>query len=74
MRSVGFDTKALKVRVERASTRLVETDHAGHVISEDAPGRPAEFTGPRDAQGGEFIDPSQKICIVVSHPNRTKRV
>jgi alpha-glucosidase len=52
--SVGFDTKALKVRVERASTRLVVTDHAGHVISEDALGRPAEFTGPRDAQGGEF--------------------
>jgi alpha-glucosidase len=52
--SVGFDTKLLKVRVARASTRLIVEDMAGNIISEDAPGRPAQFNGPRDAQGGEF--------------------
>jgi alpha-glucosidase len=52
--AVGFDTAVLKVRIERASTRLVVQDLAGNKITEDAPGRPAQFNGSRDAQGGEF--------------------
>ena len=51
---ITFTTEALHVRIERSPLRLVIEDLAGHVVSEDAQGRPTEFTGKRDAQGGEF--------------------
>ena len=51
---VSFTTPALKVRIERSPLRLIVEDLQGNVITEDAPGRPTQFTGKRDAQGGEF--------------------
>ncbi len=51
---VTFTTAALKVRIERMPLRLIIEDPGGRILSEDAPGRPTEFLGARDAQGGEF--------------------
>jgi alpha-glucosidase len=51
---VTFITESLKVRIERSPLRLIVEDLAGNVITEDAPGRPVEFAGKRDPQGGEF--------------------
>jgi len=39
----GFRTKALRVRIERATLRLSITDLQGNVLQEDADGWPAEF-------------------------------
>ena len=52
--AVGIDTAALHVRIARRNMRLVVTDLQGNVITADAEDRPAQFTGRRDAQGGEF--------------------
>src|SRR5216684_1332201 len=41
--SVGFHTKTLNVRIERATLRLSITDLQGNVLQEDADGWPAEF-------------------------------
>jgi len=41
--AVGFHTKTLRVRVERATLRLTTTDLEGHVLQEDQPGWLAEF-------------------------------
>jgi alpha-glucosidase len=41
--SIGFHTKALRVRVDRASMQMVVTDLAGNVVLEDVSGRPVEF-------------------------------
>jgi len=43
--SVGFHTKVLRVRVERATLRLSITDLEGNVLQEDAAGWPAEMHG-----------------------------
>ena len=51
---ISFTTEKLQVRIERSPLRLIISDLAGHVLSEDATGRPVEFHGKRDAQGGEF--------------------
>jgi alpha-glucosidase len=40
---VGFRTKCLRVRIERATLRLSVTDLAGDVLQEDAAGWPLEF-------------------------------
>src|ERR1700675_3721504 len=40
---VGFHTKTLSVRIERATLRLSTTDLLGNVLQEDADGWPAEF-------------------------------
>ena len=50
----GFRTSELQVVVERAPFRLLIEDAAGKIISEDAPGFPAEFRGTRTAQGQPF--------------------
>jgi alpha-glucosidase len=44
--SVGFSTATLRVRIERASTRLRITDLNGAIVQEDAVDRPIEFHGP----------------------------
>lgn len=49
-----FSTGKLRVRIKRSPMRLIIEDMRGQVITEDAPGWPAEFHGPRTAQGGEF--------------------
>jgi alpha-glucosidase len=41
--TAGFRTKALRVRIERATLRLSITDLQGNVLQEDADGWPAEF-------------------------------
>src|SRR5216684_6817717 len=41
--SVGFHTKTLNVRIERATLRLSTTDLSGNVLQEDAEGWPPEF-------------------------------
>jgi alpha-glucosidase len=41
--TVGFHTKSLSVRIERATLRLSTTDLQGNVLQEDAEGWPAEF-------------------------------
>jgi len=41
--TAGFRTKALSVRIERATLRLSITDLQGNVVQEDADGWPAEF-------------------------------
>src|SRR5579862_4026045 len=41
--TAGFRTKALRVRIERATLRLSITDLQGNVLQEDAEGWPAEF-------------------------------
>ena len=51
---IVFQTAAMKVRIERTPLRLVIEDLQGNIINEDTPGRPVEFVGKRDAQGGEF--------------------
>jgi alpha-glucosidase len=43
--AVGFHTRALRVRVERATLRLSITDLQGNVLQEDAAGWPVEFHG-----------------------------
>jgi alpha-glucosidase len=43
--SIGFRTKMLRVRLERATSRLRISDLDGIVIEEDAPHRPIEFHG-----------------------------
>ena len=43
--AVGFHTRALRVRVERATLRLSITDLQGNVLLEDAAGWPVEFHG-----------------------------
>jgi alpha-glucosidase len=43
--SIGFQTKALRVRVNRATSQLRITDLSGNVIEEDDPNRPIEFHG-----------------------------
>jgi alpha-glucosidase len=43
--SVGFRTKALRIRVARATLGLSITDLLGNVLQEDAAGWPAEFHG-----------------------------
>src|ERR1700730_4219063 len=43
--AVGFHTRALRVRVERATLRLSSTDLQGNVLLEDAAGWPVEFHG-----------------------------
>src|ERR1700757_165199 len=39
----GFHTRALRVRIERATLRLSITDLQGNVLQEDADGWPVEF-------------------------------
>jgi alpha-glucosidase len=39
----GFHTKALRVRIDRATLRLAVSDLEGNVLQEDVPGWPAEF-------------------------------
>ena len=41
--NVGFHTKTLIVRIERATLRLTTTDLQGNVLQEDAEGWPVEF-------------------------------
>jgi alpha-glucosidase (family GH31 glycosyl hydrolase) len=41
--AVGFRTKTLRVRIERATLRLSTTDLEGNVLQEDEPGWPVEF-------------------------------
>jgi alpha-glucosidase len=41
--TVGFHTKTLSVRIERATLRLSTTDLSGNVLQEDAEGWPVEF-------------------------------
>src|SRR5712671_4448866 len=41
--AVGFHTKTLSVRIERATLRLSTTDLSGNILQEDAEGWPAEF-------------------------------
>ena len=41
----GFATKSLRVRVEKASFRVIVTDLAGKVVLADAPARPLEYHG-----------------------------
>jgi alpha-glucosidase len=43
--SVGFETAKLKVSVRKDPLELTVTDLAGHVITEDLPGRPVEYHG-----------------------------
>jgi alpha-glucosidase len=43
--AVGFHTKTLRVRIERATLRLSTTDLQGNVLQEDEPGWLAEFHG-----------------------------
>jgi alpha-glucosidase len=43
--AVGFQTKALRVRIERRTLRLSIKDLQGNVLQEDEPGWPAEFHG-----------------------------
>lgn len=43
--AVGFHTKALRIRIERATLRLSITDLEGNVLQEDAAGWPVEFHG-----------------------------
>jgi alpha-glucosidase len=43
--SVGFHTKALRVRIEPATLRLSIEDLQGNVLQEDAAGWPTEFHG-----------------------------
>jgi alpha-glucosidase len=43
--AVGFRTKTLRVRIERATLRLTITDLQGNVIQEDKAGWPLEFRG-----------------------------
>ncbi len=43
--SIGFHTKKLRVKIDRASMQVVVTDLAGNVVEEDVPGRPVEFHG-----------------------------
>jgi alpha-glucosidase len=41
--AVGFRTKTLRVRIERATLRLSTADLRGNVLQEDEPGWPVEF-------------------------------
>ncbi len=43
--AVGFHTKSLRVTIDRATMRMSVTDTEGHVLQEDAPGRPVEYHG-----------------------------
>ena len=43
--SVGFRTQSLRVTVERATLRLTIADKEGHILQQDAAGRPVEFHG-----------------------------
>jgi alpha-glucosidase len=43
--TVGFATAKLRVRVKKDPLEITVTDLAGHVISQDLPGRPIEFHG-----------------------------
>ena len=43
--SVGFRTAALRVRIDRVSTRLTVSDLRGHILQSDAVGWPVEFHG-----------------------------
>src|SRR5580704_181843 len=43
--AVGFQTKALRVRIERGTLRLSIKDLQGNVLQEDEPGWPTEFHG-----------------------------
>lgn len=43
--TVGFHTKALRVRIERSTLRLTVLDLQDHVIQEDEAGWPADFHG-----------------------------
>jgi len=43
--TIGFRTASVQLSVERDTLRLIVTDLAGHVISADVPGHPAEFRG-----------------------------
>jgi alpha-glucosidase len=43
--AVGFHTTLLRVRIERASLRLIVSDLQGNVLQEDEPGWPADFHG-----------------------------
>jgi alpha-glucosidase len=43
--AVGFETKALRVRIDRKTLLLSITDLHGNVLQEDAPGWPAESHG-----------------------------
>jgi alpha-glucosidase len=44
-RATEFHTQHLNVRIESAPLRLTVSDSSGHLISADAPERPAEITG-----------------------------
>jgi alpha-glucosidase len=48
--SVGFDTRAVHVRISRDPLQLVVTDMNGKVISADAAGHPAQLGNGADAQ------------------------
>jgi alpha-glucosidase len=43
--TVGFRTAKLRVSIRREPLEMTVTDLAGHIISEDKPGRPVEFHG-----------------------------
>ena len=43
--AVGFHTKALRVRIDRATLRLSVSDLQGNILQEDAVGWPMEFHG-----------------------------